>query len=214
MGWLRSRCFLLGVNEAAQGGGEETSLEGRLVYHSSRRPRQEKRPLTPPIPWQTGRLFDVSGERWGCLKSSLRDARSHRSHPAEQPGLTQISWRCSYLVLPGARSAARAKQQPLERLPSALSQGAGGFRALPLPPRALKPGQPPWALGGLGAAALPGGCSEAGCSSASPGQGKVLLSWAEPNNPTRAWAAPADSCGALLGARHDTDPSGIALRKS
>lgn len=99
--------FLQGINEAAQGGEEEISLERRLVYRSSHCSQTGKMALDFPHPLANQEVVLMCWERrWGCLKRSLRDTRFHCSHPTEQPWVTQISWRCSYLVLPRACSAA------------------------------------------------------------------------------------------------------------
>lgn len=109
----------------------------------------------------------------------------HHSHPTKQPGVTQVSWRCSYLVLPSARSAARAKQQP--------------WKGCPLPFHSAM--EASWL------------CGSHTRELSSTGRGKVMLGWAWLNNPAPSSANPSESSGTFMRACHDMNHTGITVNR-
>lgn len=133
------------------------------------------------------RLLCCVGRGWSC-PSSRRDSVPTTPTP-RNARVTQISWRCSYLILPSALSAAA-----LEELPSALPQPAGLSCGSHTLGELGKPRE------GWGAMAQPGlHCQGLGGQDRSvpPAQlllqGKATVSWAWPSNPAKqSWETPAE----------------------
>lgn len=97
-------CFLQGINEAAQGGGEETTLERWLVYSSSRWSQTGKMSLDFPHPMAHQEVVLMCWERrWG-LSEALIERRAFPSLPSHRTAGSDSDFPEMLLSRPAQRS--------------------------------------------------------------------------------------------------------------